>query len=152
MTLTTVHADCAPVYYADDRHRAIGLAHAGRKGILKGLPGKMLVELNREFGSEPGRVAVSIGPMICTEHYDVSPELARDFQHEFGPAAVHMRAGRPHLDLYAAIVGDLLRNGLSPEHIPARPACTSEHADYASYRRDGPPARSMMAWIVITGH
>lgn len=149
LILTTLHADCAPIYYVDEKNRAIGLAHAGWRGILAGLPGKMLKVMEREFGSDPKEIQVSIGPMICTEHYEVRPELAEDFRRRFGEQMVMMRSGKPYLDLYAALVFSLLENGLSPEGIPARPPCTFSNAEYPSYRRDGPPARSMVAWLTL---
>ncbi len=149
LVLTTLHADCAPVFFADERNRAIGLAHCGWKGILAGLPGKMLHEMGGRFGFVPREIQVAIGPMICTEHYAVTEERAGQFRERFGPQIVMQLDGKPYLDLWAAIVYDLLGNGLGPERIPARPPCTFSNAQYPSYRRDGPPAQSMLAWIMI---
>jgi hypothetical protein len=150
VVLTTLHADCAPIFYADERNRATGLAHAGWRGILAGLPGKMLREMEREFGSIPKEIEVAVGPMIGTERYEVTPELAKDFADRFGSKIVMQKEGKPFLDLYAALVHNLLENGLSPERIPPRPPCTFTNSQYPSYRRDGPPARSMLAWMVIS--
>ncbi len=149
MVLTTLHADCAPIFYADSEHKAIGLAHAGWRGIIAGLPGKMLTEMEREFGSKPHEINVTVGPMICPTHYEVTTELAERFQARFGPQVVLMEGGKPDLDLYAAIVVNLLENGLNPACIPPRPSCTFENPNFASYRRDGPPARSMLAWMQV---
>lgn len=147
--LTTLHADCAPIFYADPEHKAIGLAHAGWRGIFAGLPGKVLAEMERTFGSKPGQIDVAVGPMICPDHYEVTTELAERFDLRFGPQVAIKKDGKPYLDLHAAIVVNLLDNGLNPARVPTRPLCTFENPDLASYRRDGPPARSMLAWLRI---
>jgi hypothetical protein len=148
--LTTLHADCAPIFYADSARRAIGVAHAGWRGIYAGLPGKMLQEIERQFGSTGREIRISVGPMIGADHYEVTPELAGQFEARFGPEVVMKRAGGLHLDLFATLVVNLLEAGLDADRIPARPPCTYENPDYASYRRDGPPARSMIAWLTIS--
>jgi YfiH family protein len=148
--LTTQHADCASFYYHDPVHGAIGLAHAGWRGILAGLPGEMLRRMTREFRSDPAKVRVVIGPAICARHYAVDEALAVKFASRFGPTVV-VRGGeeapQPRLDLVAAATIDLLRAGLDPVAIPSRPPCTFEHSSLASFRRDGAPVRSMLAWL-----
>ena len=170
LVLTTLHADCAPIFYVDPKRKAIGLAHAGWKGIFAGLPGKMLAEMEREFGSNPGDILVVVGPMICTQHYEVSGDRAALFRERFGERIANAPAplsppvrrarsrqrrtsgGRIQLDLFAAIRVNLLENGLDPARLPSRPSCTFEDPDFASYRRDGPPARSMLARLQIVGN
>ncbi len=149
LVLTTLHADCASLFFADIEHHAIGLAHAGWRGILAGLPGEMLRRMSREFGSDPGKIRIAIGPTICPRHYGVEEALAGKFTARFGAEVVAHGEGneRPCLDLVAATTVDLLRAGLDPAHIPSRPPCTLENREYASFRRDGAPVRSMLAWL-----
>ena len=149
LILTTLHADCAPIFYADPEHKAIGLAHAGWRGILAGMPGKMLATMENEFGSKRREIQVVVGPMIGTSSYEVAPDLAERFVQRFGPQVATESGGKPHLDLFAAIVANLLENNLEPNKIPARPACTACDQVYASFRRDGAPPRSMLAWLEI---
>ncbi|HEY3294618.1 MAG TPA: peptidoglycan editing factor PgeF [bacterium] len=147
LTLTTLHADCAPVFFADPKNHAIGLAHAGRRGILAGVAGKTLQAMSKEFGSIPGNVHVAIGPTICTQAYEVSLLVAEEFAVRFGQQVVWHQDDCTYLDLVAAIMVDLLEAGLNPSRIPARPPCTATNPLYASYRRDGAPARSMLSWL-----
>ena len=149
LVLTALQADCAAIYYADEKKRAVGLAHAGWRGILAGLPGEMLLEMTKQFGCDPKEIRVSIGPMICPMHYEVKPELAEDFRRRFGSKVVLSKAAKPYLDLYSALVLNLQANGLPPTQISSRPPCTFENSRYSSYRRDGLPTNSMLAWIVI---
>jgi polyphenol oxidase len=149
LILTTLHADCLPLFYADLEQGAIGLAHAGWRGIVSGLPGEMLDRMAREFGSDPRKIRVAIGPAICPRHYGVDESLAQKFAARFGPEVVVRTDGFDHpcLDLVAAATIDLLRAGLDPAYIPSRPPCTFEHPALASYRRDGAPVRSMLSWL-----
>ncbi len=148
--LTTLHADCAPIFYADPEHHAIGLTHAGRRGIMAGIAGETLRRMHAEFGSEPGAVHVAVGPTICTHEYEVDAAIAAEFVARFGEQVVLRESGRAYLDLVAALTVDLLENGLNPSFIPQRPACTASNLRYSSYRRDGAPTRSMLAWLCMT--
>ncbi len=156
IVLTTLHADCAPIYYADPKSKAIGLAHAGWRGILAGLPGKMLIEMEKEFGSKREDILVAVGPLIGTEQYAVDPERAEAFRKRFQtslrpqtPPDPPVNGGVFTLDLFAALVNSLLESGLDPNKLPPRPPCTATNPDFASYRRDGPPAKSMLAWLLL---
>jgi YfiH family protein len=149
LILTVLHADCAPIFFADGTHRAIGLAHAGWRGVLAGLAGKMVHRMTTEFGSDPAHIQVQIGPMISRDAYDVSGELGVEFTARFGFDVAHITEGRVQLDLFAALVIDLLQSGIAARHLPARPPCTASHAEFSSFRRDGAPARSMVSWFMI---
>jgi copper oxidase (laccase) domain-containing protein len=70
----------------------------------------------------------------------------------FGPAgAAFFRPGpngRPHLDVRAANVHQLLAEGLQPESIHHVPDCTHCHPElYHSYRRDGPGSGRMISFV-----
>jgi len=148
--LTTPHADCAPVFFADPEHHAIALAHAGRCGILAGIAAKVLRSMADAFGTDPQTVHVAIGPTICTHAYEVDSGVAGEFAARFGPQMVLTENGKFYLDLVASIVADLLEAGLNPSAIPLRPLCTATNPQFASYRRDGAPVRSMLSWLSMT--
>jgi YfiH family protein len=149
LVLTALHADCAPIFLVDRRRLAIGLAHAGRRGIVAGMPGAMVATMAREFGSDPMDLEVAVGPMICPRHYPVSAEIAAQFRMSFGSKVVGDSNGKPHVDLWGALVHGLNSAGVPSFNIGQRPPCTAESNDFASYRRDGSPPRSMMAWMMI---
>jgi YfiH family protein len=150
ITLTTLHADCAPVFYYDPQQQAIGLAHAGRRGILAGIGGDMLRRMQEAFGSKPRTIHVAVGPTVSTQAYAVEPSVAHEFAARFGDRVVLREDNKTYLDLFAALSIDLLEAGLNPSHIPLRPPCTATNPAYASYRRDGLPTSSMLAWLCIT--
>jgi YfiH family protein len=149
LVLTTTHADCAPIYYYDPVHRAIGLAHAGWRGILAGLPGKVMRRMRTEFGTSPKELWVAIGPTIETSHYEVSAALADAFRNKFGNTVMSNHDGRPHLDLARAAIRDLLKHGLPPQRAPSPPPCTFSDPRFSSYRRDGEACLPMLAWLSL---
>jgi polyphenol oxidase len=149
LILTALHADCAPIFFADPEHKAIGVAHSGWKGTVAGIAGNMVRRMAAEFGTDPRNLRVYIGPTISTDAYEVPADRAREFISRFGTKVVLERNNRFNLDLVAAIQTDLLRAGLNPDAIPSRPPCTASHPEFSSYRRDGEPVKSMLSWLVI---
>ncbi len=64
-------ADCAPVFLADKRGRAIGLVHSGKKGTEKEIVPAAIRRLHAEYGCLPADLVVQIGPCIRPPHYEV---------------------------------------------------------------------------------
>jgi polyphenol oxidase len=149
LILTTLHADCAPVFYTDPVRRSIGLAHCGWRGILAGLPGLMLKKLTTMYGSRAQDIRAAVGPAISADYYEISPDLANTFATRFGNEVIIQRQGRIHLSLFAAITKDLLESGANPNGLPIPLPCTFSDPNYFSYRRDGADCPSMLAWLVL---
>lgn len=63
-------ADCAAVFFADRRGRAVGLAHSGRAGTAKNITGATIAMLAREFGVDPADLAVHVSPCIRPPLYE----------------------------------------------------------------------------------
>lgn len=64
-------ADCAAVFLADKRGRAIGLVHSGRKGTDMGVVPAAIEKMHRDFGCDPADLVVQISPCIRPPHYEV---------------------------------------------------------------------------------
>jgi YfiH family protein len=148
--LTTLHADCAPLFIVDVETRVMGLAHCGWRGTLAGLPGILLSRFLDLSGGNSKSIRACIGPAISTGCYEFGEHEAAQFGERFGSTVIARLGGRPHVDLVAAIIINLLENGLNSSTIPPRPPCTFKHGEHASFRRDGSPTRCMMAWLVRT--
>jgi hypothetical protein len=150
LILTTTHADCAPIYFHSARRRAVGLAHAGWRGILAGLPRKVVEAMNAHFTCAPHELKIAIGPTICVEHYPVGLEVADAFKEHFGQEVLVRVGNRVHLDLARAIVQDLTSFGVPTSNIAMPMACTYCETSLSSWRRDGKAAQPMLALIVLT--
>ena len=145
LILTTTHADCAPVYYFDKSQRTVGLAHAGWRGILAGLPGNVV----RAFGGRPEELQIAIGPTICAHHYPVEKDVADAFAERFGEDVLTRKTSQTHLHLASAIRSDLTAAGVPASNIEMPKACTYCEPALSSWRRDRDDVKPMLAFIVL---
>ena len=120
-------ADCMPIAIAraDEHAPAVGILHAGWRGLLAGLVGNGV----RALGARD--VAAAIGPSIGPCCYEVGEEVATPFREAFGDDVV--RDGK--LDLWTSAERALRAAGCV--HVDRFDICTSCNADrYFSHRRD----------------
>ena len=104
--LGTFYADCVPLYFADPVHHAIGLSHSGWRGTVARMGEVTLQAMADAFGSRPQDVLCAIGPSICQSCYEVSADVAEQFQAAFpgsGAALLYPTAGDKYqLNLWEA--------------------------------------------------
>ena len=145
--LSITIADCLPIFYFDPVHEAVGLAHAGWRGITKEIPVKVVEVMRENFGSEPKDLIAGVGPHICAQHYEVKSDVSSQFQKYEG--GVLEREGKLFLDLGRAVKSQLLSQGVKEENIEISPECTFELKDtYYSARRDKPENLETMMTVI----
>ena len=83
VVLSTFFADCVPLYFVDPVHRAIGMSHSGWRGTVGRMGARTLEKMQEEFGTQAKDVFAAVGPSICQECYEVSRDVAEEFQKEF---------------------------------------------------------------------
>ena len=83
LALATFYADCVPLYFVDPVREVIGLAHSGWRGTVAGMGKKMVERMHAAFGCDPADIHAAIGPSICQECYEVSSDVAEEFQNAF---------------------------------------------------------------------
>jgi YfiH family protein len=135
--VSVLTADCVPLllYHPDGVVCAI---HGGWRGLYAGVVSRSLLQL-------PPHPTAVIGPAIGVCCYEVSRELAADFENRFGAATVDRSREKPHLNLVAVALRQLQDGGV--EELEASHLCTSCHPElFYSYRREGSCGR-MMAFI-----
>ena len=140
-------ADCLPVLLVDPEGRRVAAVHAGWRGTVKGIAARA-VEALVARGSRPEDLVAALGPGIGSCCYEVGEEVRA----AFGPdGSAFFRPGpngRPHLDVRAANVRQLVEAGLRAEAIHHLAECTRCRADlYPSYRRDGKAAGRMISFV-----
>ena len=126
IVLATSYADCVPLYFYDPVRRAIALSHSGWRGTAAGM-GRVTVEAMADmFGTGPGDLLAAIGPSICQDCYEVS----RDVAEQFDPACSYeTENGKFQLDLTAANLRILMDAGIPKERILLSGLCTCCNPD-----------------------
>ena len=147
--LITSHADCAPIYLYHADSKAIGLIHSGWRSTLAGITSLAVAKMSREFSLKPEEIQVSVGPMITTSNYEVGQDVAEKFVSKFGPSIIVKYGGKPHLDVFASIIIDLLRAGVATARFCPRPPDTYSDLRWSSFRRDGERAGGMLAYFKL---
>ncbi len=145
-------ADCVPVLLYDPKHRVIGAAHAGWRGMV----GHILahtIEHMRTLGTNPRDLRAVVGPCIGPDSFEVGEEVVDAFlQAKFPPAVV--RRGffrRPHIDLWAAAVHELEQSGVPLEAILVSGIDTFACPDrFFSARRLGIQSGRIYSGIVLS--
>jgi polyphenol oxidase len=130
VTLYMRFADCVPVLLYDPVLAAIGMAHAGWLGTVRGAARVAVEVMGTEFGSRPGDILAAIGPSIGPDHYEIGQDVLEQVAAAFGGKAdrlVERRNGRLYLDLWASNRLQLQEAGV--EHVEVAGLCTACHPD-----------------------
>jgi len=143
-------ADCVPVVLTGvvAGRPAIGVIHAGRRGLFDGVIRNGVNAMSDQLGVEPAELVAAIGPAIAPCCYEVDAAPARDFSGRYGGEVVLEKEGKYLLDLGTAATKELESAGLSPVNIHLLGICTCCEEGFFSYRRDGTTGRhGAIAWI-----
>ena len=139
-------ADCMPVLLAHDGGEAVGVAHAGWRGLCAGVIEATIAAM----GVPNSKTVAWLGPAIGPDAYEVGEEVHAAFVDRDARSALSFRATRPghwHLDLYAVARQRLAAMGVT--RVFGGGFCTaSDPARFFSYRRDKASERMAAAiWI-----
>lgn len=69
-------ADCQPILLYDPAHHALGLVHAGWRGIAQGIARRAVETMQEAYGTEPQAVVAGLGPAIGPCCYTVGHQVA----------------------------------------------------------------------------
>lgn len=145
--LTILVADCLPVYLWDERAGCIALIHAGWRGSAAEIAKAGVQVLQSQFGASSEYIGALLGPCICSNCYEVGPEVAKAFQSD---DLLSGKNGRPHLDLHAANRRQLIEAGVPAANIIEDRLCTRCRNDLlCSYRAEGPQAGRLIAAMAL---
>lgn len=149
--LTTIHADCLPVYLLDRKHRVAGLAHAGWKGTCAGIGPKTVSVMAERFGAVPEEMTAFVGPGIGKECFEVGAEVYEAFAGRWSfidEYAQRMDHGKYLLDLAGINRRQLEEAGVGK--IKVSEHCTfCEPELFYSHRRDHGKTGRMGAGICL---
>ena len=106
--LVVLVADCVPVVLVDP-HRAVGVVHAGRGGVVNGV---VAATVQTMAPAAPEAVTAVMGPAIGACCYEVEAELAAEVAAGIPAAGATTSWGTPALDLPAAVAAQLRALGV----------------------------------------
>ena len=129
LVLAVSIADCYPILFYDATSRIIAAAHAGWRGTLGGIAGKVVKEMEA-LGAGLENIRVAIGQGISQKNFEVGPEVSEQFEKAGFPATRDNK-----IDLVAANKWGLQQAGVPGKNIWSMDRCTFED-DFFSYRRD----------------
>ncbi|MGD6803597.1 peptidoglycan editing factor PgeF [Rossellomorea vietnamensis] len=151
LLLTMCYADCVPIYFLYPEGRLIGAAHAGWKGTVLNIAGKMIEEFKRA-GADPADIQVAIGPSICRKCYQVDDRVIDKVEkllEDCDEKPYNLKyEGQYELDLKKANELVLQNNGVPSENISISQICTvCEQEEFFSHRRDNGKTGRIMSFI-----
>ncbi|MBI2637527.1 MAG: laccase domain-containing protein [Candidatus Sungbacteria bacterium] len=159
--LTVITADCFPVFFyslspkfneAKQRGRitrrslakggakegipyAIGIAHAGWRGVVKEIVPETLRCMKKKYGIQERDARVVIGPGIRKCHFGVGNEVLQKFKQY--KKFMARKNKKFFVDLPGIIQAQLIRAGVTRKNITDTNECTYHNPKkYFSYRRD----------------
>ncbi len=132
-------ADCLPVLLYDPVRHAIGLAHAGWKGTVKGIAAKTVSAMVEAYGSRPADIIAGLGPCIGPCCYQVGTEVIETVKANCSRWQGLLRPqgdGSVHFDLWEANRRQLAEGGVGK--IEVSQLCTACRTDeFFSHRAEG---------------
>ncbi len=149
VVLAVLTADCLPVVVTSRRSCAVGVAHAGWRGLAAGVLENTVHALEHACPGE--RWIAWLGPAIGPDRFEVGSDVLEAFVSvDQGAAPAFAPAGRPgkwFADLYALARRRLERVGV--RDVAGGGLCTaSDPQRFYSFRRDGVTGRmASLAWL-----
>jgi YfiH family protein len=144
-------ADCMPVLFADRRGHAVGIAHAGWRGLGSRVL-EATIEAMGRLGSAPDDLIAWLGPAIGPARFEVGADVHDRFCDEDRDAELWFTpcgARKWLADLYGLARTRLSRGGV--RHVSGGGYCThTDAARFFSYRRERDTGRMATAvWLTV---
>lgn len=150
VTALTMHADCVPVFFADIRNRAVGVAHAGWRGVYDGIVAAVLRRLQEQYQSNMEDILIGIGPHLQACCFEVQEDVAGKFRDKFGDCVLTYRNEKMYLNMQDVLCMQLQEAEVPERNITCANLCTHCREDlFYSHRRDQGKTGAMGAFIAI---
>ncbi|HSW35059.1 MAG TPA: peptidoglycan editing factor PgeF, partial [Candidatus Limnocylindrales bacterium] len=139
LVLSAYAADCMLIYVVSTRKPLIALAHAGWRGTLGNIGGKVVRYLQQRYLIEPDQLLVALSPAICAQCYQVDETVAAQFRAAGWDNPTCLTPGSAegayHLDLALINSQQLLQAGIRPRNLAYNHWCTACNPElFYSYR------------------
>ncbi len=159
--ITTLHrvciavttADCVPILlYAPDI-KAVAAIHAGWRGTVQEIAYQTADLLIKTLHANPTSMRAGIAPSIGPQAFEVGEEVVEAFRTIADLDPILQRDSitrKAHINLWEANRQQLLKAGLSANHIEVAEICTYTHAkDFYSARKLGIASGRFLSGILL---
>ncbi|MBT8386568.1 MAG: peptidoglycan editing factor PgeF [Ignavibacteria bacterium] len=142
-------ADCPSIFIYDRKRKIICGVHSGWRGTSKRILEKTLIKLIDQLKSNPTDLYCYIAPSISQVNYEVSKEVAEQFNEK----DFYNKEGRYFLDLAGVNYRMLINCGVKESQIQISQLCTFEFSSiFHSFRRWGNESGRAIAVIAMKGN
>lgn len=131
-------ADCQPIVLYDSTNHALGLVHAGWRGVAQGIALRAVETMREAFGTDPRELAAGLGPAIGPCCYTVGDDVAAAMGYSLPDWRQVMSRENNHwrFDLPAANAQQFSAAGV--RHVEQAGICTACRTDeFFSHRASG---------------
>lgn len=155
LPLVTFYADCVPLFFHDPVAKVVALAHSGWKGTVSRIGQCMIDTMKETYHCRAENIHVAVGPSICKDCYEISADVASEFQAEFtadqcSSFLVDHCNGKYHLDLWRVNQIILQEAGVLAENIVITDLCTCCNPDiFFSHRASHGKRGNLAAFIML---
>ena len=147
-------ADCFPVLLWDPEKKVIATVHVGWQGAAKGILGKVVAAMVKNFSCSPDQLKVAIGPGIGAHKYEVDRPVRDAFRQGSGfwnEISTETRLGHWQLDIAKSCRLQLSEAGLKDSHIETAKECTCCHPElFFSFRRDQGHTGRQLGFLMLS--
>lgn len=142
LALVVLVADCVPVLLSDPDAGVVGVAHAGRLGLVAGVVPAVIGTMQR-LGA--AAITARVGPSVCGLCYEVPDRMRAQVSSAVPVAYGTTRQGTPSVDVAAGVEAQLRTAGVDFSRLAG---CTMEDPGLFSHRRDNTTGRfAGVAWL-----
>jgi len=137
--IMTLHADCIPIFFYDKQLRVASVCHAGWKGVYGNIVSNVIDKMQKENGSKTSDILVAIGPCISVESFEVSDDLAEQFENTYNQFDIITPRikGKHHVDIQKCCCLEIISKDIPKQNIHVANMCTYRDSKlFYSYRRD----------------
>lgn len=132
IALGVTHADCQAAIFYDPVHEAIGVVHAGWKGLVQNIYARVLEAMQRDIGTQPQNLIVCIAPSLGPDHAEY-----KNYKQDFPQSFWEFQVEPNHFNFWDVSRMQLSELGILDKNIEITETCTAcNPKEYFSYRRE----------------
>lgn len=131
-----VTADCLPIALYDTKHHAMGIVHAGWRGLSKKIISNTIHKMKATFATKPADLDVYLGPSAGVCCYEVQTDFLQYFPESvFSKNMIETRNGKFYFNQRQSAFVELIENGISATAIHfSKNSCTMCQPGFCSAR------------------